>query len=109
LIAGGAGLAALAVATGFGIDALKANSAISAACGADGIHNAANCPTKLDATTLPLADRRTRGRNVFLGLGVVGLGGIISGIVGLARGPRGASVAVFVSPSGALFTVRTSF
>lgn len=102
-ISGGAGLVALGVGAGFGVSALQAQSELDDKCGGD----AARCPTSTQAVTVPLAEQRTRNRNVFLGLeaaAVVGIGVAVVGIVrshSKASSPRtGFVVAPFGSPAG---------
>ena len=102
-ISGGAGLVALGVSAGFGVSALEAQSKLVTACGGD----PARCPESTRAETVPLADQRTRDRNVFLGLGAAAVVGIGAAVIGIVTRPSSAStadtsfvLAPFGSPSG---------
>lgn len=102
-ISGGAGVVALGISAGFGVSALDAQSKLVTACGGD----PARCPASTKAETIPLADQRTLGRNIFLGLGGVAALGIGVAVVGIVTRPSRAStadtslvLAPFTSPSG---------
>jgi hypothetical protein len=88
-ISGGAGLVALGVSAGFGVSALDAQSKLVTACGGD----PARCPVSTRFETVPLADQRTQGRNVSIGLGAVAVVGLGVAVVGIVTRPSRASTA----------------
>ena len=111
-LSGGAGMAALGVSAGFGASALAAQSKLVTACGGD----PARCPASTRAETVPLADQRTLGRNVFLGLGSVAVVGIGAAVIGIATAasktsaPRTSFIlAPFGSPSSGGLTMQAQF
>lgn len=77
-IVGGAGVVVGSVGLGFGVDQRAAASELDDQCGA----SRASCPDGYDFE----ADRarEERGQSLFIGLGLLGLGGIGAGIIGLA-------------------------
>ncbi len=108
-VSGGAGVAALGISAGFGASALSAQSKLVTACGGD----PARCPKSTEAETRPLADQRTLGRNVFLGLAAAGVVGIGVAIVGIATTPSKPSsprtslvLAPYGSPLGGGLTLQ---
>jgi hypothetical protein len=82
-VTGGVGVVLLGVGIGFGVSALGAQSTLVEKCGGD----PARCPSSTSADTVPLAERRDRNRNVFIGLGAVGVAAIAAGAVGIALAP----------------------
>ena len=111
-ISGGVGVVALGVSAGFGVSALNAQSELVIACGGD----AARCPRSTEAVTMPLADQRTFGRDVFLGLGAVAVVGIGVAVVGIVRAPSkvsspraGLVLAPFGSASSGGLTMQGQF
>jgi hypothetical protein len=98
-VSGGVGVAALGVGAGFGVSALGAQSKLVTACGGD----VGRCPTSMDGVTVPLAERRTLDRNVFLGLaaaGVVGLGVAVVGIATAPSKPSSPRTSLLLAPYG---------
>ncbi len=94
---------ALGIGAGFGVSALNVQSKLVTVCGGDPAH----CPADTESTTVPLAEQRTRNRNIFLGFeaaAVVGLGAAVIGIVRSHPKPSsprtGFIIAPFGSPSG---------
>jgi serine/threonine-protein kinase len=85
-VATGAGLAALGVAAGFGIDGLMAKNSIAARC-----HGLSPCPGLDQADADSLNGRKDRGLAVFIGAGVAGAAGVAAGLAGLLGGPRAAA------------------
>jgi len=111
-ISGSAGMVALGVGAGFGVSALGAQGELVTKCGGD----PARCPASTKAETVPLADQRTLGRNVFLGLSAVAVVGIGIAVIGIATTPSKASsprtafmVAPFGSSSGGGLTMQGQF
>lgn len=84
---GTAGVVALGVSAGFGVSAVHAQDQLVVKCGGD----AARCPVSTNAETLPLAEQRTRDRNVAIGVGVVGLISVAVAVIGFAISPSKAS------------------
>ena len=96
---GSAGVVALSLAAGFGAGALHAQRKLVTACGG----NPALCPADTKAVTVPLADQRTRDRNIFLALGAVGLVGIGVAVVGVVTAPSKTSsprASILLAPFG---------
>lgn len=114
-IVGGAGVALLGVATGFGVDGLVAKSALAEHCGPD--YGSTLCK-ETTATYDPTADnaRKSRGLAVFVGVGGAGAIALGAAVVGFAkastsRTPRASRVQVIpvVGCNGAELTLQGGF
>ncbi len=114
-IVGGAGLAMLGVAAGFGIDGLFAKSALAEHCGPD--YGSTLCK-ETTATYDPTADnaRKSRGLAVFVGVGGAGAIALGAAVVGFASAPASGTtpagrvqVIPVVGGNGAGLTVQGGF
>jgi hypothetical protein len=96
-VTGAGGLALLGVGAGFGVAALDAQSELVTKCGG----NPSLCPASTSAVTVPLANRRTLDRDVFIGLGLAGVAAIGAAVAGIVRAPgkaAGAPSSFVVTP-----------
>ncbi len=84
-IVGGTGIALVGASIGFAVDQLAASHQLDNACGA----NRQSCP--LTYNFAPTRAREVRDRDLFVGLGAVGLAAAGAGAVGLGLGFRGRS------------------
>ncbi len=94
VIVGGAGLAMLGVATGFGVDTVNTKGELDDACGAERV-----CPPSF-AFEDPRANE-LRSYGLFVGFGIAGISATTVGLVGLILGLQDSEVAgVAVAPWG---------
>jgi hypothetical protein len=87
-IAGSLGLVSLGLATGFGIDGLKATSELNALCNG----NISPCAGHTASDVGPYNSRKDVDLAMFIGLGAAGVGGVAAGIAGLAGRPKAGEV-----------------
>jgi hypothetical protein len=95
-VAGGLGLASLGLAIGFGVDGLLAKGSLSTLCHGTLSPCAGHTAAEID----PLNARKDRGLALFIGLGLAGAGGLVTGVVALVRRPKTGEALVVTPVAG---------